>query len=274
MFKRTIVALALAALAVPAMAQAQENATVTLRNGERVTGQVVDLGGVGLTVRENGQDRQIPTGQVSVIDFTGSGMTQSDWDKFTAGANVWLRNGQTISGQLYDISGTTPLKIIIKTDSGNRDFSSNEVSRIVLARPEGVAGTGTTSTPAAQIPGGAGISVAANQQWTPTGLTVRSGDVLTFNASGEAQLGNGATAKPSGTGDGRRIENGPLPQVPAGALIAKVGNGAPFPVGGPTATVTMPAAGQLFLGVNDDFVGDNSGGYRVDVQRSSNRSRR
>jgi hypothetical protein len=275
MLKRTIVALAVAALAVPAVAQAQENATVTLRNGDRVTGQVVDLGGVGLTVRANGQDRQIPTGQVSVIDFTGSGMTQSDWDKFTAGANVWLRNGQTISGQLYDISGTTPLKIIIKTDSGDRDFSSNEVSRIVLARPEGFGGTGSTSTPAAQIPGGAGVSVSANQQWTPTGLTVRRGETLTFNASGEARLGGGGeTARPSGTGDGRRIENGPLPQVPAGALIARVGNGAPFPIGGPTATVSMPAAGQLFLGINDDHVADNEGGYRVDIQRATNRSRR
>ncbi len=31
----------------------------------------------------------------------------------------------------------------------------------------------------------------------------------------------------------------------------------------------MPANGQLFLGINDDHVGDNSGGFRVNVKRSA-----
>ena len=35
--------------------------------------------------------------------------------------------------------------------------------------------------------------------------------------------------------------------------------------------VTMPAAGQLFLGINDDDVNDNQGGFRVNIQRSSRR---
>jgi hypothetical protein len=267
MLKRTIVALAIAALAVPAALQAQENATVTLRSGEKVNGQIIDLGGVGLTVRVNGQERQIPIAQVSVIDFTGSAMTQADWDKFSGSSAVWLKSGQTVNGQLYDIGGTSPLRISIKTDSGDREFSSNEISRIVLSRPEGTS-VATAGSGSVQVPGGAGIVVPANQQWTSTGLTVRRGEVLTFNSSGEAKLGaGGEMARPSGTGTDRKIENGPLPQVPAGALIAKVGNGAPFPIGGPTATVTMPAAGQLFLGINDDHVADNEGGYRVDIQR-------
>jgi hypothetical protein len=33
----------------------------------------------------------------------------------------------------------------------------------------------------------------------------------------------------------------------------------------------MPANGQLFLGINDDHVGDNAGGYRVNVQRTNSR---
>ena len=57
----------------------------------------------------------------------------------------------------------------------------------------------------------------------------------------------------------------------AGALIAKVANnGAPFPIG-ERQTVTMPADGQLFLGINDDHVGDNQGGYRVVIQRTTRR---
>jgi hypothetical protein len=62
----------------------------------------------------------------------------------------------------------------------------------------------------------------------------------------------------------------PLPQNFAGALIARIGNSAPFPIGDQT-TVTMPANGQLFLGINDDHVQDNSGGFRVNIQRQNRR---
>jgi hypothetical protein len=33
----------------------------------------------------------------------------------------------------------------------------------------------------------------------------------------------------------------------------------------------MPASGQLFLGINDDNLTDNQGGFRVLIQRSGNR---
>ena len=270
MLKRTIVTLAIAALAVTAALQAQVSGTVTMRSGEKINGQVVDLGASGLALRVNGQDRQIPIGEVSVIDFSGSDMSQADWDRFS-GSGVWLKSGQTVNGELFDIGGTSPLRITMKTNSGEREFSSNEISRIVLSRPEST-GVATGGSSSIQVPEGAGVVVAANQPWTSTGLTVRRGEVLTFNASGEAKLSaGGQTARPSGTGTDLKIQNGPLPQVPAGALIAKVGNGAPFPIGGPTATVTMPAAGQLFLGLNDDHFADNDGGFRVDIQRSNRR---
>ena len=51
MFKRTILAVSVAALTFTGVAQAQENATLTLRSGERINAQLVDLGGVGFTVQ-------------------------------------------------------------------------------------------------------------------------------------------------------------------------------------------------------------------------------
>jgi len=55
---------------------------------------------------------------------------------------------------------------------------------------------------------------------------------------------------------------------PVGALIARVGNGAPFAIGPNTPQpVTMPANGQLSLGVNDDQFADNSGTYSVTITR-------
>ena len=270
MFKRTILAAA-AVFALAVSMQAQENATLVLRSGEKVAGQLVDMGGVGFTVRVNGQERQIATNDVSVIDFTGNGdVSEGDLNR---GQALWLRNGQTVDGQLYDIAGTSPLKITLKTSSGDREFASSEVGRIVLSRPSSsVATSGSSSTTG--IPEGTGIAVPGNAAWTPTGQTVRRGDRLSFSATGEVRLSNDASdvANANGSRAGRKSAGAPVPDAAAGALIARVGNSAPFPIG-ENQTVTMPANGQLFLGINDDHVADNQGGYRVTVQRATNSRR-
>jgi hypothetical protein len=273
MIKNAVVsALCGIALLIGTAAVAQENATLTLKSGEQVTGQLVDLGGVGFTVRVNGQDRQIPQNDVAVIDFTGGSI---DWNNFNGSTQVVLRNGQTIDGQLYDISGTTPLKLTIKTSTGDRELSSTEVARIVLARPStasAVATTGMQSTQSTIGANGGTITVPGNQQWVPTGLAVRKGDQLTITASGEVQLSadSGDVANPSGSTKARYAQNAPLPTTLAGALIGRIGNGKPFGIGS-NATFSAPDTGQLFLGVNDDGMGDNQGAFQVTVQRTARR---
>ena len=51
----------------------------------------------------------------------------------------------------------------------------------------------------------------------------------------------------------------------AGALIGRIGNGAPFAIGNQTSIVA-PASGVLFLGVNDDGFADNQGNFQVIVR--------
>jgi hypothetical protein len=266
MFKRTILAVAVVAVTCTGVVLAQHDATLILRSGERLNVQLVDLGGSGFTVRVNGQERTIPANDVSVIDFTGATMTDADWAKIADGQQViWLRNGDLVNGSLYDIGGTSPLRLTVKTNNGEREFSSNEVGRIILSRPTNAVATTGTATPAS----GAGIAVSANQQWTPTGITVRKGEVITFNTTGEVQLSTDPNdvATPAGAKSARRAPGAPLPGVLAGALIGRVANGQPFGIGTSTS-VPMPAAGQLFLGVNDDGMGDNVGAFRVEIQRS------
>jgi hypothetical protein len=267
MLKRTLLgALCVMAMLFAGMAQAQENATLVLRSGERVSGQLVDLGGVGYTVRVNGQDRQIPQNDVAVIDFTGGTMTAADWAKFTGTSQVVLKSGQTIDGQLYDIGGTTPLKLTLKTSSGDRELSSSEVARIVISKPENaVATSGTASTPAA---GGTAITVSAQQPWTNTRITVSKGQTLTFNTTGEVQLSADPNDKASSAGSstGRRAPKSALAGELAGALIGKIGNGRPFGIGNQTSIVA-PASGVLFLGVNDDAFGDNQGSFQVTISK-------
>lgn len=275
MFKRTIFALTVAAVASVGALRAQESATLTLRSGERISAQLVDLGGSGFTIRVNGQDRTIPTNDVAVIDFTGGTMNAGDWAKVTAGQHVvWLRNGNTISGTFYDIGGTSPLRLTFKTSSGDRELSSSEVARIVLSHTDAAAAavSGTTGANPNLAPSGGGIVVSGRQAWTPTGLIVRRGEVLNLNITGEVQLSGDAAdvATPSGSRSGRYAANAALPRVLAGALIGRIGNGTPFGIGN-QATLTMPAAGQLFLGVNDDGFEDNVGEFRVEITRASRR---
>jgi hypothetical protein len=60
--------------------------------------------------------------------------------------------------------------------------------------------------------------------------------------------------------------NAPMPNIPVGAMVGRIGTSAPFGIGN-LASVQMPASGQLFLGINDDHVADNSGQYNVTLSR-------
>jgi len=269
MVKRTVVALALGAFVLANTAAAQESATVTLKSGEQFSAQLIDLNASGLATKVNGQDRMVPVNDVAVIDFTGGGGTQADWDKLASGQFVVLKNGEQITGQLTDIGGTSPLRLSFNISGGNRDLSSSEVARIVLARPtSAVATTGTTTTTTTtsttMSTTGGTVTVPGQQAWTPTGLTVRSGETLTFNASGEVKFPG--TASPSGSGDMNPAN--PVPNAPTGALIGRIGNGQPFGIGA-QASFAAPGAGQLFIGINDTNFTDNSGAFQVQIQRSA-----
>lgn len=271
MLKRVIGALACTAvLLFAAPAYAQESATLVLRSGERVSGELVDLNARGFAIRVGGELRRVNKADVAIVEFSGAGgaALNSDWtSKVNSGQQaVQLRSGEMVAGNLYDISGTHPLKITIDTPSGRREFNSSQVGRLYLNTQgtSAVATGGTSSQPS--VPGA--IVVPGNQQWVATGLTVRRGETINFQMTGEVQLSASANdkAQPAGAMSQRKAPGSPLPNEFAGALIARIGNGQPFAIGNQTA-VRMPESGPLYLGVNDDAVGDNSGQFNVVVTR-------
>jgi len=267
MIRSTVVALSIAAVLTAGLAAAQENATFTLRSGEKMSGQLMDLGGVGFTVRIGDQERRIPQNDMAVIDFTGGGTSQSDWDRLNSGQFVVLKDGQIVTGQLTDVGGSSPLRLSFSVSGANRDFQSSDVARIVLARPNDVP---TTAPPAAG--GGTaqpGITVSAQQGWTATGLVVNRGETLTVNATGEIRFREGGAAN-SPAGSSELGEGNPMPSAPTGALIGRIGNGRPFLIGSQTR-IQAPVAGQLFLGINDTHLADNAGSFQVQVQRGARR---
>lgn len=111
------------------------------------------------------------------------------------------------------------------------------------------------------------VVVNATERWTDTGLYVAAGDDLQVTASGTVTLSSDSTdtASPRGAAGGRRAPDSPLPQQVAGALIGRVDQGAPFYIGDGSSRIRAPESGRLFLGVNDDFLGDNSGSFRVTI---------
>lgn len=267
MLKRAVLMTCVTALALAAPALAQQSATVVLRSGERVSGDLVDHGNAGFIVRVNGQQRTIATGDVAAVEFSGGRDLNSDMTaKLNAGQQfIILSNGQIVEGRLYDIGGTRPLRITLDTSSGRHDYNSNEVAAIYIAPATSgaVATSGTQST--AAVPGA--IVVPGNTQWTPTAITVRNRETLRFQSSGEVHFTPGDRAHAAGSFDQKFVPNAPLPNAYAGALIGKIGpKGAPFAIGDQTA-IRMPAGGQLFLGINDDTFSDNSGAFQVVVAR-------
>jgi hypothetical protein len=63
------------------------------------------------------------------------------------------------------------------------------------------------------------------------------------------------------------VPRAPIQTANAGALIARIGTGAPFAIGNQTTVRMPPNGGLLFLGINDDNVGDNSGEFQVTISR-------
>lgn len=117
--------------------------------------------------------------------------------------------------------------------------------------------------------GGTAIDVAANRVWTDTGIDVQRGDRLSFSATGTAHVAPNADCGPDGYGNrpaGNDRNGYPVPEVPIGALVGRIGNSTPFVIGANTQAIMMPATGRLMLGVNDNNVRDNSGGFSVRIR--------
>lgn len=110
------------------------------------------------------------------------------------------------------------------------------------------------------------IRVDAHQRWTDAGITVRAGDTLVFEASGDVQMSDDRDdlATPAGSRRGRTAPDAPVSGQLAGGLLARIGDYPPVFVGS-RQSVTAPTSGRLLLGVNDDYLQDNRGAFTVTV---------
>ena len=109
------------------------------------------------------------------------------------------------------------------------------------------------------------VMVSARTPWTDTGIQVRNGQMIYFEASGKVRWGRGREDGPEGENDSPRNPNRPIPSRPAAALIGRVGDDVPFFIGTDTGGIRVRGSGPLVLGLNEDSFDDNSGSFRVTV---------
>jgi hypothetical protein len=283
MNRRFISAVAIVA-SVSVYAFAADQATFILNNGERRSGELTATGPEAANY-VNGRltlsGQPVPLEQVAVIDFTGGGTPPAiELQRVppTGGQAVVLRSGHAEGGKFVNIvRGDT---LMWEDHNGQQQqYPLREVTRIYLnstnahAAYRAPGGPATSAAPAvatsgqSQAPQGA-IQVQANVPWTDTRITVKSGDMVSFQATGQINFGQspGQQAGPDGN-PAAHSPNYPIAALNAGTLIGKVGSSAPFGIGTNSAPVRMPASGRLMLGVNDNEIKDNSGYFSVVITK-------
>jgi hypothetical protein len=284
---RRLVAMCFLTAAAVVVAAGAERATFVLTNGQRVSGELTYKGGTVYTL----DGRDYPSDQVAVIDFAGGEPPVSELQKLPASVTreherdlFVMRDGSAVQGKLYHISadGTSisfdPLGGSSEAD--RRTVPSSQIARIYINAPKARAvyasalkgETPAVATSGAPAGGEQTVTVQANQPWTDTGINVRRGQPMTFTTSGEIRLGPDRSASAEGIdAAGADTSRYPIRGMGLGGLIGRVGNSAPFRIGSSSQPIRMPAAGRLFLGINDDHHDDNSGSFSVAVKSAIGR---
>jgi hypothetical protein len=293
---RRIFAVALAICLSGWALRAAERMTLVLTDGERISGTVA----FHTSTRENlidndfnigiggTEERQFHYDQVAAIDFMGGTPPYNELAALPdSGHFLVMRNGEMKRGHFVNMIGGDTLRWQDE-GGGTRDMPIRDVARVYLNtqsarstfnfRPN--RGSNAQNNPgrgwAGNNQGNAygrnfrivgNVIVQANQPWTDSGIDVMQGDMLRFDAQGETTYVGAEKTTAAGRDDVKSSKY-VIPTLGVGALIGKVGTrGTPFAIGSNHAPITVPATGRLWLGVNDEFWGDNGGNYQVTVMR-------
>ena len=191
------------------------------------------------------------------------------WTAVISADTLVMRNGNRISGRLIGLRDGV---FEFEEDRGNRRrvvrVEQIDVRTIELDQDGPGAFDRGNNEPAVGRPRGLRereVNVTARTQWTDTGVNVRNGQTVFFEASGRIRWGRDRQDGPEGENNSPRNPSRPIPGRPAAALIGRVGDDAPFFIGSDTEGIRVRGSGTLFLGVNDETLDDNSGSFRVTV---------
>lgn len=180
-----------------------------------------------------------------------------------------LRSGRSLTGELLSVREG---RLEFRTDRGRTEmFLLDEVDRVEFSGRDRDRERSDRDNrlPGNQRPSGLRereIDVRGAEAWTPTAIELRDGQEIWFDSRGEVRWGPDRKDGPGGESGSRRNPNRPIPSRPGASLIGKIGeSGDPFFVGADKGPIRVRGRGTLFLGINDDYLQDNSGAFRVIV---------
>jgi hypothetical protein len=183
-----------------------------------------------------------------------------------AADTLYLRDGTRVGGQLVSIRNGI---VEFQPDRGRLiRVNLAEVQRIEFEGRRADRGA-SSFAPGARRPAGLRerrVTVQARSGWTDTGIDVRAGQTVYFEATGQVTWGRGRRDGPAGERNSPDNDARPLPTRPAAALIGRIGeDSGAFFIGDEQGGIRVRESGRLFLGINDDYLLDNSGNFRVVV---------
>ena len=281
---RRLAPVVLAAFVTVITLAARTEVTFVMKNGQRLSGTFVYHHTDHYNLIINGKENSYPSDDIAMIAFVPGDPSAAEIDKLPNVNDppeldrhtMVLRNGTMIRGKIYDFVED---RVIMDVKAGDRrTFNMGDIARLYISAP-GARGVfhEVPPTDPATVPGGRArgrgvapgtIVVRAAEPLTPTGLTVTRGQRLSFATTETIRITRDVEATPDGTTaitPTRRLAL-PVPNMGVGGLVARVGNGQPFPIGSSSQMVTMPAAGELLLGINDDTFADNTGAFHVRIR--------
>ncbi|MFN8508335.1 MAG: hypothetical protein U0547_12335 [Dehalococcoidia bacterium] len=198
--------------------------------------------------------------------------TQADGSAYAFG--TWARRAVTVHFTCTDEPGGSGVASV----SGDVTVSSEGIT-VVYGTCFDAAGHGVASSDTVQVDFTApsfgslaqyAVPVPAREPWWDTAIDISAGSTLSVTASGLIyNSGSGVGVDPSGRTSPNQVPGTQcggflVPDAGCWSLVGRIGQGPAFPVGMHT-TITAAAAGRLYLSVNDDYFGDNSGAWQATI---------
>ena len=242
----------------------------------------------GLGIADDLQSGNVLGAGDALVQFVSS---KSDLEVFAAAASAagakydipalqWFRADDM--SQYLAVVNLADLTVTTWEFFGNYFFNAHTEVHLSWPTPDAKAGSAVVvsatrrSTVRSKVAATTVFAVQGHHPgWTDTGLSVRAGERISFQASGEIFWDPAVPEPrvgPAGTSWTPSTVSSPsqflLPNTRIASLIGKIGNWV-FPIGS-DATVTVRSSGALALGMNERWVegawNDNSGSWRVSVE--------
>ena len=184
-----------------------------------------------------------------------------------------LTNGRRVQGELVGVSGRD---IDFEERVGNNRrivrIPRRDIARIEFEEQYGFDDRRNDRREPQDLGGGIPrgmrerqINVTAREQWIDTGIDVRAGQQVFFQASGEVRWGPNRRDGAAGERNSPYNAGRPLPDRPAASLSGRIGEQDIFFIGADTMPFRVRSNGRLYLGINDDVLTDNSGALNVKI---------